>query len=835
MPNFTFALRTLFKTPFVTIIAIVSLALGIGANAAIFSLFHQLLLRPLPVPEPDRLVNFSSPGPQPGPNSCGVPGGCDEVFSYPMYRDLEQAQGSLTSFTGIAAHVPFGANIAARNQTSSGESVLVSGSYFPVLGLTPAIGRLLTPQDDRTIGEPRVAVLSYRFWQSRFGQDPNILNQELIVNGQGLTVVGVAPRGFDGTTLGTKPQLYVPITLRGAMDVSFKDFADRRSHWVYLFSRLKPGVSIDQARLALAVPYRNIMNDVEAPLQKDMSPQTMARFKAKPLALTAGSRGQSIVVGVVRTPMTLLFGVTGFVLLIACANIANLLLARSAARAGEMAVRLSVGAARWQLIGQLLSESMLLALFGGAAGILVARWTLDLMVALLTRDAADTVDVALNPQVMAFAAALTIGTGALFGLFPALHSTRPDLVSSLKGQAGQPSGARAAARFRTSLATAQIALSMALLVVAGLFTRSLLNLSRVDLGLEADNVIMFRVAPALNGYTPERSKQFFERLEDELSAIPGVTGVTAGRVALLAGNSLRRSVSVEGFKADPDTDVNSRFNEVAPGYFQTLGIPIISGREFTRADAASAQKVVVVNEAFAKKFNLGRDVVGRHMGNDGRTGPLTMEIVGLVRNAKYSEVRLEIPPLFFQPYRQNPQVGSLTFYVRSAIDPEAMLASVPKAVHKLDANLPVEDLRTMPQQVRENVFLDRFISVLSAAFGGVATLLAAVGLYGVLAYTVSQRTREIGLRMALGAAPEGVRAMVMRQVGVITAIGGAIGLTAALGLGKLSESLLYQLKSWDPIVLGVSAVALTAVSLGAGFIPALRASQVEPMIALRYE
>jgi predicted permease len=833
--NLKFAFRALFKTPLVSIVAIVSLALGIGANAAIFSLFNQMLLRPLPVRESGRLVNFASPGPQPGSNSCGLAGECDEVFSYPMYLDLEHAQ---TSFTGIAAHVLFGANIAARNQTSNGESVLVSGSYFPVLGLTPAAGRLLTPDDDRTLGEPHVAVLSYGFWQSRFGQDPHVLNQELIVNGQTLTIVGVAPRGFDGTTLGAKPQLFVPITMRGVMGnnrADFDDFTNRRTYWAYLFARLKPGVPIEQARVALSGPYHTLLTDVDAPLQKGMSEQTMKRFTAKPLVLTPGPQGQSSVIGTARAPLTLLFGVTGFVLLIACANIANLLLARSSARAGEMAVRLSIGAARWQLITQLLAESMLLAFFGGAAGLLVARWTLDLMVSLLSTQAADTIDAALNAPVLGFAAVLAIGTGVIFGLFPALHSTRPDLISSLKGQAGQPSGARAAARFRTSLATAQIALSMTLLIAAGLFTRSLLNISRVDLGLQAENVVMFRVAPVLNGYTPERSKQLFERLEDELAAIPGANGVTAGRVALLAGNNWGNSVSVEGFKAGPDTDVNSRFNEVAPGYFHTLGIPILSGREFTRADSASAPKVVVVNEAFVKKFNLGRDAVGKHIGNKGGNAPLTMEIVGLVQNAKYSEVKGEIPPLFFQPYRQDPDVGSLTFYIRSAIDPNAMLANVPKVVQTLDANLPVEDLRTLPQQVRENVFLDRFISVLSAAFAGLATLLAAVGLYGVLAYTVSQRTREIGLRMALGATPARVRGMVLRQVGLMTAIGGAMGLAAAVGLGQLAQSLLFQLRGYDPAVLIGAAVGLTLVALGAGLIPAHRASKIDPMSALRYE
>jgi putative ABC transport system permease protein len=836
MRNLKFALRTLFKTPFVTIVAIVSLALGIGANAAIFSLFNQMLLRPLPVPAPDRLVNFSSPGPKPGANSCGLAGECEQVFSYPMFTDLQRLPSATSSFEGIAAHVLFGANIAARDQTSSGQSVLVSGTYFNVLAQTPALGRLLTPEDDRTIGEARVAVLSYRFWQTRFGQDPNVVNQTLIVNGETLTIVGVAPQSFDGTTLGAKPQLYVPITLREVMSRQKNVMDNRRWFWAYLFARLKPGVTAEQAQAALATPYRTILTDVEAPLQKGMSEQTMVRFKAKPLQLLPGAQGQSDVISTARAPLTLLFGVTAFVLLIACANIANLLLARSAARAGEMAVRLSLGAARWQLVGQLLSESMLLAVFGGAAGLLVARWTLDFIVSIVSKEAADTIEATLNPQVVTFSALVALGTGVAFGLFPALHSTRPDLVSSLKGQAGQPSGARAASRFRTSLATAQIALSMALLVTAGLFTRSLLNVTRVDLGLNTDHVVMFSVAPQLNGYTPERSKQLFERLEDALAAIPGATDVTAGRIALLAGNNWGNSVSVEGFKAGPDTDVNSRYNEVAPAYFATLKIPILSGREFTRADAASSAKVALVNETFAKKFNLGRDAVGKHMSEQiGNTAKLDIEIVGLVKDAKYSEVKRTIPPVFFRPYRQDAQIGDLTFYVRSAVDPTAILTAIPKVVASLDPNLPVEDLRTLPQQVRENVFLDRFISVLSAAFAALATLLAAIGLYGVLAYTISQRTREIGLRMALGAAPARVRAMVMRQVGVMTVIGGAIGLVAAIGLGKLAESLLYQLKGWDPIVLGASAVALTLVALGAGFIPALRASQVEPMIALRYE
>src|SRR5438105_5162230 len=503
MLNLKFALRTLFKSPFVTIVAIVSLALGIGANAAIFSLFDQLLLEPLDVPAAQRLVNIGAPGPKPGSQSCGQAGDGDHVFSYAMFRDLERVQ---TPFTGIAAHVSFGANLAARNQTENAEGLLVSGSYFNVLALKPALGRLLGPDDDKTHGESHVVVLSHAYWLRRFGGDPNILDQGLTVNGQSLTIVGVAPRGFDGTTLGMRPVVFAPITMRG-FSQPFKGFDNRRAYWAYLFARLKPGVSIEQARAAMTTPYRQIVADVEAPLQKGMSEQTLARFKSKPITLEPGAHGQTSVSREAKAPLTLLFGVTALVLVIACANIANLLLARGAARAGEMAVRLSIGAGRAQLVRQLLGEPLLLASLGGIAGVFGAQWTLNLIATMLPAEATDTIRLEIDRTVALFAGALAIGTGLLFGLFPALHSTRPDLVSALKGQSGQASGSRSASRFRTALATAQIALSMALLVSAGLFTKSLVNVSRVDLGLHADNILMFRISPELTGYNPGASSQ----------------------------------------------------------------------------------------------------------------------------------------------------------------------------------------------------------------------------------------------------------------------------------------------------------------------------------------
>ncbi len=833
MFNIRLAFRTLFKSPFVTAIAVLSLAFGIGANTAIFSLFNQILLKPLPVTAPDELVNLSAPGPKPGSQSCNQAGDCDNVFSYPMFQDLQK---ETRVFTGLAAHRIFGANLGYKGETLNGSGMLVSGSYFPTLGLAPALGRLLGPGDDEPAGGGSpVAVLSHDYWVSRFGGDRSVLNMVLKVNGQSLTIVGVAPAGFNGTTLGGQPRIFVPITMRALMEnTPATDLTNRRSYWAYVFGRLAPGMTIESARTAIEGPYRNIITTVEAPLQAGMSDATLERFRAKPIGVESGVRGQSGVHQEANTPLTILFGVTGVVLLIACANIANLLLARSASRASEMAIRVSIGAGRRQLIGQLLLESCLLALMGGAGGLLVAQWTMGIIARLLPGDAAAIIAFNVDWGVMAFAGALSLGTGLLFGLFPAIHSTRPDLATTLKGTAGQPSGARGAARFRRVMVVGQMALSMALLAAAGLFIKSLFNISRVDLGLDLEQVVTFSVSPRLNGYTPEQSKALFERIEDELRAQPGVEGVTAAMVPVLGGSNWGTSVHVQGFADGPDVDNNSNYNAVAPAYFSTLGIPLIAGREFTALDRMGTRQVAIVNETFAEKFGLGRDAVGRLMAANGGHD-LNIEIVGLVEDAKYSEVKNVIPPLFFTPYRQDPRIGAIAFYIRTRMDPNAFLRTIPDVVRRLDPDLPVEDVRTMPQQVRENVFLDRFIGTMSASFAVLATVLAAIGLYGVLAYTVSQRTREFGLRLALGADGARLRRLVLRQVGWMALGGGVLGLCLAALVGQGAESILFEVEGQDPFVFGAALLLLLLVALMAGLLPALRAARTDPMRALRWE
>ncbi len=831
MPNLRLALRMLFRTPALTGIAILSLAIGIGANAAIFSLYNQMLLRPLPVAEPHGLVNLGAPGPKHGSQSSNNAGSSEYTFSYPMFRDLEKAK---TRFSGIAAHRQLEANLAFQGQTSSGLGMLVSGSYFGVLGLTPAAGRLLGPEDDRTPGAHQVAVLSHAYWRTRFAMSPTVVGSIIAVNAVPMTIVGVAPEGFTGTTLGATPQIFVPISMRERLVAGFKGFDNRRSYWVYLFARLQPGTTIEQAKAAVDVPYAAIVNDVEAGLQKGMSEATLARFKAKRVTVDPGARGQSNVTRDAGPALTLLLAVTGFVLLIACANIANLLLARGAARASEMAVRLSIGASRWQVVRQLLTESALLAAIGGALGLVVARWSLTGIIALIPREDTSFMSDRLDPTTLIFTAAVAITTGLLFGLFPALHSTRPDLVSAIKSTAGQPSGARAASRFRTALATTQIALSTMLLILAGLFTRSLMNISRVELGIETERLVTFGLSPERNGYTSERAKALFERVEDELAAVPGVSGAAGALVPLLAGSNWGNGVSVQGFPSGPDTDNDSMYNEVSPGYFGTVGMRLLDGRDFTRSDIEGGPKVAIVNEAFARKFRLTGHVVGSRMSSDSGDGAkLDTEIVGLVKDAKYSSVKREIPPVYFAPYRQDKEVGEMTFYARTRLDDKALLQAIPRLVARLDPNLPVEGLRSMDQQIRQNIGVDRVITILSAAFAIVATLLAAIGLYGVLAYTVAQRTREIGLRMALGADAGRVRRLIMGRVGWMTLVGASVGLLAAIGLGTAAGSQLYDLKGYDPMVLVTSTTLLVLVSFTAGLIPAMRASRVNPMTALR--
>ncbi|MBX3133603.1 MAG: ABC transporter permease [Gemmatimonadaceae bacterium] len=833
MRQLALAFRMLRKTPFVTAVAVLSLALGIGANAAIYSLFDQLLIRSLPVPEAGELVNLSLPGPMPGSTSCNQQGSCQEIFSYPMYRDIEREQTALAS---VAAHRLFGASLSIDNEPSVGEGIWVSGSYFPTLRVNAALGRVFGPDDDRVIGGHDVVVISHILWRDRFGARPDVIGKTMIVNGRTMEIIGVLPQWFHGATAGARPLVYVPLSMRGAFSTTpFSGFENRRQYWLYVFGRLKPGGSVEEAVAGLNATVQPILQEVEAPVQTGMSEQTLANFKAKKMVVEPGRRGQSDIQREAGPPLFLLGAITLTVLLIACANVANLLLARGAGRATEMGVRLALGASRRQLLSQLMTESLLLATLGGVVSLVIAKWTLAGVASFLPPEAVASMNFALDGRVMTFAAVLAIVTGFLFGLYPAVQSTRPDLIAAIRAGAGQIAGGHSSSKFRAALVTVQIALSMALLASAGLFVKSLLKVSRVDIGMDVDQVVTFAISPPRIGYDTLRSAALHRRVEGELRALPGVTGVTSAMVPLLAGSNWGWDARVEGFECGPDTDCNSNYNEVGPDYFTTLGVRLTAGRGIEASDDLGTTRVAVVNQAFADKFNLKDQAVGKFMGRSGPGDSLNILIVGVVPNVGYSNVKGVTPPVYYLPWRQYTRTGAMNFFVRTALPPEQLLTVIPEMMKRLEPSLPVEELKTMPQQIRENVFLDRMISILSTCFAVLATLLAAVGLYGVMAYSVAQRTREIGVRMALGANAGRVQGMVLKQVGLMLAIGGVVGLAAAFALGRAARSMLYEIEAHDPMALAVSVLLLTLVALAAGYLPARRASRVDPMHALRYD
>jgi predicted permease len=825
-----YALRGFALRPLFAIVVVLTLALGIGVNAAMYSIFEQVLLRPLPVHEPDRLVNLSSQNLGHGNVQCNNAGDCSAVFSYQMYRDLERVDGP---FTGVAAHRYVDANLAYGGQTYAGHSMLVSGSYFGVLGIVPALGRVLGPSDDAIDGEAGAAVLSYEYWRNALGGDPAIVGQTLVVNGKPLTIVGVVPADFHGTTLDLHPQIYVPITFRWSTIPGSIPNHDNRGHrWAYVFARLKPGISIEQAAAAINPAYQAILNDVEAPQIQGSSEQDLAAFRAKTLSLEPGARGQTSLRTYASAPLTVLLVATCLVLLIACVNVANLMLVRGSSRGGEIAVRASLGASRSRIVWLLLVEVLLLTAIAAIASVPLTLSAIWGIAALLPSVAAGTFEARLDPTTVGITAALALFSAAVFGVAPALKLVRTTPGQVLRAEGARATGGRLAARFRTALTTVQIALSMALLVLAGWFARSLMNAERVDVGMRTDSLVTFAVAPERNGYALPRAAALFDELERELAALPGVTGVGTSVVPLLANANWNNNVAVEGVGTTGGANVS--LNSIGPGFFRTLGAPLLAGRDFADSDSADRPKVAIVNERFVEKFGLGRDALGKRM-SIGQGGPLDVEIVGVVRDAKYSEIKDPTPAQVFGPRAQSFPTSALNFYVRSTIDPLALRKTIEQVLARADPNLPLMEFRTMHEVVNENLAGDRLMSTLALVLAGLATLLASLGLYGVLSYGVAQRTHEIGLRLALGAPPERLRAMVLRQVAWMSTIGSVLGLLAALLIGRAARSLLFELSPSDPVALAGAVVALGAVVVAAGYLPARRASQIDPVVALRSE
>ena len=829
MDRIRYACRSLIKAPLLSLVVILSLGLGIGANTAIFSLLHQIVLNSLPVQKPEELAIVTAPREfKGGRSSTNDSGDMDYIFSYPFFRELEKHSEGVA---GLGAFRNLGANISFGQQTVSGSFDIVSGQYFPLLGMRPLIGRTITPEDDRPGGGNAVAVLGFGYWRDKLGGRFDVLNQTIHVNGQPFTVIGIAPEGFNGTTIGQEPAVYVPLSFKPLVTPNWNGTDRMDDYWLYLVARIKPGSTRQQAAAALNTTYASLVEQhaKQAPFR---NPTRLKRYRESRLSLVDGQRGNSGFRDEGRTPLLILMAAAALVLLIAMANAANLLLARSAQRKREMAIRAAMGAGRGELMSQLFIEAMLLAGFGGVTGVLLGRLTLKLLIAQMGGDSpVYFVTSQLEWPVLLFALSLAIVTGLLFGLYPAWDSARVSLSTTLKDESGQASSAFGTARLRKALVCAQVAISAILLIPTGLFLRSLVNLLHVDLGMKTENVIGFGISPSLNGYKPEQSRALFERAEAELAAIPGIRSVAAAMVPLISGNNWGNNVHVEGM--GPNVSVNARFNEIGPGYFGKMGVPLIAGREFTEADNLAGPQVAIVSEQFVKTMIEGRNPIGLKF-SVGVAVP-DIEIIGVVKDSHYSAVKQKPLALYFTPWRQDKQINGLSFYLRSALPPNQMFQQIRVVMRRIDADLPIENLRTLDDQVRRNIRNDRIVLQLAAAFAILATVLAMLGLYGVMAHSVTRRTREIGIRIALGAAPLRIRTMVLREMLWILAIGLALGIPSALALSRLTRSQLYGVKTYDSLVVACAVLALAVTAIAAAYLPARRASRVNPLNALRYE
>lgn len=820
-----YALRTLRRSPGFTAVVVLTLGLGIGANTAIFSVMDQVLLRVLPVKNPEELVLLDGPGPFQGRTFN------DNTFSYPTYRDLRDQS---PVFSGTLARFPANLNLSYKGQTERVDGELVSGNFFDVLGVQPVLGRAFTPDDDRTPGAHPVMMLSHGFWSRRFAAAPGIVGQTLSLNGHAMTVIGIAPPGFHGIEVGASPDVLVPIMMKAQMTPTWDDLENHQSRWLNVMARLKPGTTREQAEVAMNVVYKQILQE-DIKLVRQPSERFRTRFLAKHLSLLPGFKGRSELRNRFSTPLVVLMAMVGLVLMIACANVANLLVARAASRQKEVAIRLALGAGRGRIVAQLLVESLLLSLAGGLCGLLIASWTTDLLLrALPFESAARTFSAGLDWRVAAFAMAVSLGTGLIFGLVPAFQATRPVLTTTLKEEAGSVVGGAPQVRFRKVLVVAQVALSLLLLIGAGLFARSLYNLRNLNPGFRADHLMSFTIDPSLNGYSQERLQSLFPELQDRLAALPGVRSASTALLPLMTDSNWGMTVQVDGYQAKEGEDLNPGVNAVGPGFFTTMEIPLVAGREFTAQDVAGAPAVAVVNETFARYFWGKESPIGHRFGF-GRGKATDIEIVGVVKDGKSASLREEIPRFLYIPTVQAPELGGAVYYVRTVQDPAALGQTLRQAVLQVDPNLPVSDLKTMTRQVDESLFIDRTISGLSAAFGLLATFLAALGLYGVMSYSVARRTREIGIRMALGAAQGTVLRLVLSEVAWMATIGILIGLPSAWAASRFLESQLFGLKAADPAVSALATVTLAIVTLVAGYLPARRATEIDPMVALRYE
>jgi putative ABC transport system permease protein len=821
--------RGLFRSPLFSIVAILSLALGIGANTAIFTLIDQILLRQLPVKAPDELVMLYQQGSHNGSNM-GM-----RMHSYPIYQEYQKRAEPLAE---VLCRRLAEASVSIDNQTERLEAEMVSGNFFSLLGVHAAIGRVFNSREDDQVfrGHP-VVVLSYDYWVRRFARDPAVVGRKILINNYPMTIVGVSAAGFAGIDPARSPQIRVPVLMMPIIlpEWGWIHMDDPRTRWVQVFARLKPGWTVQSA----AAPLQGLFTQIRAqemtlPGAKDWSAYSREQFMKGRLRVEGAAVGYSGLRNDFSTPLMVLMCMVGLVLLIACANVANLLIARGFMRQKEIAVRLSLGASRGRIVRQMLVESLVLSVAGGLLGIALAVALTRGLLALVPSDGeAILVHATPDSRILAFTLCLTFATGVIFGLLPALRASRPDPWTTLKDTVGAIAGTGGSLYLRKGLVAAQVALSFLLLFGAGLFVRSLQNLKTADTGVALDNLVTFQLSPALSGYESQRTVDFYEQLLGKLRTAPGVKSAALAGVSILSGNEWDSSMGVEGHQAQDGEDMQAFMNSLSPGYFETMGVPLLEGRDFNRLDAKEKATVAIVNRRFADHFFSGKSAVGKHVGfGTGPKAKLDIEIIGVVANSLYEGPREGVRRQVFIPHWGR---NSATFYVRTTNASAAAYAVVRNEVRSLDASMPVYAMKTLEAQLDETLLTDRLIALLAAGFGLLATVLASIGLYGVMAFVVARRRKELGIRLALGADPGGVIWLVMKEVLLLLSIGLAVGIPSAMALGRFVSSQLYGIEARDPWIAAATMILLAAVSVAAGLIPAHRASRIDPILALRYE
>ncbi|MEO8504299.1 MAG: ABC transporter permease [Acidobacteriota bacterium] len=827
--DFRTAFRALRRSPGFALVAVLTLAIGIGASAALFSLLDQLFLRALPVAHPERLVVLQTPE-SPNSGRISMSSEFSIPLSYPMYVDLRDATKDV--FDGVLARRPVQLALSARGATELVNGELVSGNYFQVLGVNMALGRALTPEDDRVQNGHPVVVLSYGTWQRRFGGDPSIVGQTVSVNNQPLTVLGVAVQSFQGVELGTVTEVFLPMMEKPLATPLWNDLDQRRSLWLNAMARLKDGVTRERAEtVATAVYQRQLRGELEKGFER-WTPKGKERFATKTITLLPGGAGRSDLRGNAARLLGLVLAMVGLLLVVACANLANLMAARATRRQREIAIRLAIGAGRGQIVRQFLAESVLIGAAGAALGCVLASLAPQLFLALLPYGA-ESFHIVAEPRTIAFAALLGLAAGIGFGLLPALESARTDVQTRLRESSAGGGASRSGLRWRRGLVGAQVALSALVLVAAGLLARSLVHILDRDFGFQPHGVLVFDVDPSLNGLSPEAARLLLDRVQQSVERLPGVQAVARTGVRLLNGSVESTSVTIPGYEPPEGRDMGARIDTATPEFFGALGLTMLRGRGIQVGDSDTAARVAVITQAGEKYFFPDQDPLGKHikMGAKGTE----YEIVGVVHDALPTNLREDPPRFIWRPFAQVYDGGDATFYLRVAGDPEALLPAVRNAVRAVDPGLPLVDARALDEEARRSLFLERTAATVSVALGVLAALLAALGVYGVLAYLVSGRVREMGIRAALGATAAELRRLVVVSGVGPAAVGLVCGLLLALPAALLLRTALFGISSSDPLTYGAVAAVLLVAALAAAWIPALRAARVEPSIALRHE